>query len=64
MVQCMVAGDHELPALLGHELELLKNQILQLFPQYRNGRHEFELIWTKCTSSIGQACKRHRYNAK
>ena len=34
MVQCTVAGDRELPALPVHELELLKNQVLTLFPAY------------------------------
>ena len=64
MVQCTVAGDRELPALPGHELELLKNQVLTLFPAYWNSLHEFEPVWTKCTAAIGQACKRLCTNTK
>ena len=64
MVQCTVASDRKLPALPVHELELLKNQVLTLFPAYWNCRHEFEPFWTKCTESIGQACKRIRSNTK
>ena len=64
MAQCTVAGDRKLPALPVHELELLKNQVLTLFPAYWNSHHEFEPVWTKCTASIGQACKRLRTNTK
>ena len=64
MVRCTVVGDRELPALPQHELDLLKGQILTLFPAYWNSPYEFEPVWSKCTASIGQGCKRLRTNSK
>ena len=64
MLKCTVAGDRELPGLPEHEVQLLKNQILTLFPGYWNSPVEFEPLWIKCTKSIGQGCKRPRRDAK
>ena len=64
MLKCTVADDRELPGLPEHEVQLLKNQILTLFPGYWNSPIEFEPLWTKCTESIGQGCKRLRRDAK
>ena len=64
MLKCTVAGDRELPGLPEHEVQLLKNQILTLFPGYWNSPVEFEPLWTKCTESIVQGCKRLRRDAK
>ena len=64
MAQCTVAGDRDLPGLPVNEVQLLKNQIFTLFPVYWNSPFEFEPVWTRCTESLGQACKRLRSNAK
>ena len=64
MIQCTVSGEREHPGLPLHEMQLLKNQILTMFPVYWNTPAEFEPLWTKCTESIGQGCKRLRHNAK
>ena len=63
MLKCTVAGDQELPGLLEHEVQLLKNQMLILFPGYWNSPVEFEPLWTECTESFGQGCKRFRRDA-
>ena len=60
MIQCTFGGERELPGLTLRETQLLKNQILTMFPLYWNSPAEFEPLWTMCTESIGQGCKRLR----
>jgi hypothetical protein len=47
MIQCTFSGERELPGLPLHEMQLLKNQILTMFPVYWNTPAEFEALWTK-----------------
>ena len=48
------------PGLPITELMLLKDEIRKMLPQYWNAPQEIELLWSKCTDSISQACKRLR----
>ena len=56
------SGERELPGLPLHEMQLLKNQILTMFPVYWNTPVEFEALWIKCAENIGQGCKRLHSN--
>ena len=60
MIQCIFGGERQLPGLQLRETQLLNNQILTMFPVYWNSPAEFEPLWTMCTESIGQGCKRLR----
>ena len=41
MIQCTFSGESELPGLPLHEMQLLKNEILTMFPVYWNTPAEF-----------------------
>ena len=60
MVQCTAHGHGDKPGLPIAELMLLKNEIRKTLPQYWNAPQEMELLWSKCTDLISQACKRLR----
>ena len=60
MVQCTAQGYGDKPGLPITELMLLKDEIRKTLPQYWNAPQEIELLWSKCTDSISQACKRLR----
>ena len=60
MVQCTAQGHGDKPGLPITELMLLKDEIRKTLPQYWNAPQEIELLWSKCTDSISQACKRLR----
>ena len=45
------SGERELPGLPLHEMQLLKNQILTMFPVYWNTPAEFEALWIKCAEN-------------
>ena len=57
MLKCTVAGDRELPGLPEHEVQLLKNQILILFPGYWNSPVEFSHCGPSAPSLSGRDTK-------
>ncbi len=57
MKRCTIQGVREYPGLPSVEL---KQAIYNLFPQYWRNASEFESVWSTCTESVGQACKRLR----
>ena len=61
LVKCTMGGLRDDFALPVANLNLLKEKMFSLFPQFWGNPAEFEgSIWRKCTESIGQACKRQR----
>ena len=56
--RCTVMGCRDSPALPLRELNLLKQKIFVLFPQFWANPLDFEEIWTRCSIAIGQRCKR------
>ena len=50
MIQCTFSGERELPGLPLHEMQLLKNQILTMFPVYWNTPVEFR-------GTVDQMCR-------
>ncbi len=60
---CTVMGFRQYPALPIKELTDLKQMLFSIFPQFWNNPVEFEPVWSACTDSIGQNCKRLRGNA-
>ena len=58
--QCTVMGCRDHPGLPISELNELKQDLFNKFPQYWSNPVEFEEMWTNCVNSIGQACKRYR----
>lgn len=57
MKQCTPTGLRGLPGLPVEELYELKKVIFMHFPEYHQNPGEFERIWSKCATSVGQACK-------
>ena len=60
MVQCTAHGHGDKPGLPITKFMLLKDAIRKTLPQCWNASQEMELLWSKCTNSISQACKRLR----
>ena len=58
MVKCTVSGHGKLPALPLKELNILKQDIFELFPKYWPNASHFESLWKECADAIGQCCKR------
>lgn len=64
LAKCTVAGDRDLPGLPVQELQQLKQTLLAQFPEYWKSPYEFEPLWKTSSESIGQLCKRLRFNSK
>ena len=60
LAKCTPFGNREQPALPTNELNRLKEELFQLFPQYLPNPAEFESLWRVCTEAVGQVCKRLR----
>ena len=60
IVQCTAQGYGDTPGLPHKELMKLKEELRKLYPVYWNNPLAFEEKWSKCMSSISQACKRLR----
>ena len=60
LAKCTPFGNREQPALPTHELNKLKEELFELFPQYWPNPSEFESLWRVCTEAVGQVCKRLR----
>lgn len=60
MKQCTPFGSRSLPGLPTAELDKLKEALFRHTPQFWGNPAEFETVWSECTASIGQACKRLR----
>ena len=60
LIQCTTFGNREHPALPVAELNQLKHELFQLFPQYWPNPVEFESLWRTCGEAVGQVCKRLR----
>lgn len=59
MGKCTCNGSGDKPGLPKAELLELKETVRQTFPKYM-GTHEFEIVWSKCQTSLSQSCKRIR----
>ena len=57
MQKCTVRGNRGLPGLPYTELCQLKQTVFSVFLQYWPNPVEFEPVWVKCSTAIGQACK-------
>ena len=64
MAQCTTQGHGDKSGLPIVELLQLKEEIKKTFPQYWNAPQQIEYLWSKCTESIGQGCKRIRDKRK
>lgn len=60
LIRCTTFGNREHPALPVAELNQLKDELFQLFPQYWPNPVEFEPLWRTCGEAVGQVCKRLR----
>ena len=55
LLKCTPAGTRELPGLPLAELFMLKTEIFELFPQYRNCPVEFEPLGKRCSDVVQHA---------
>jgi hypothetical protein len=62
LAKCTVFGCRDYPGLPPAELQALKQYIFSRFPVYWSNTSEFEMLWSDCIASIGQACGRERRN--
>jgi len=60
LARCTVTGNGGKTALPLQEMNSLKMKIFSLFPAYHSSPEQFESVWKRCTTSIEQACGRHR----
>ena len=58
MSRCTLSGFCDLPGLPVVELGELKQTVFLQFPQFWQNAVEFEPLWSKCTDSINQSCKK------
>ena len=61
MRKCTLKGNRGLPGLPHKELSQLKQTLFSVFPKYWSNPAEFEPVWAKSSTAIGQACKAIRF---